>query len=148
MQLLEKGRILAKVISISKQAPVSGAENKTFEPKMLGVARVPQFAAQDFVKAAERFFLASSIEEATSEEYLLALKDRAHYRELLAIDADILSQDDLDAFILLVTGYPRHWLASWTYMERVKELMASNDRSDAEKQEALDACYVEAISVF
>lgn len=139
---------MTKVISLpTKELPT--VEANPFVPKMAGIPPLPKYAVKDFIVATERFWFASFLpEDMSDQEKARALKDRQLYPTLLGSSPDEISQAELDAFILKVTGYSRPWLASWGYQEMIREFNAQTPEGQVEMKEQVDACYVEATSEF
>lgn len=137
----------AKASSSRKVEDCSASKALTIP--MAGISYYPDFAARDFAFAQQRFHYASGLERAKTREALhQADKDRKAYGELVHLDlADpdlVLDVDQVDAFVLAVTGHPISWLAAWSYREYVRCIVIAGDENS---QEYVDQAYAAAISV-
>jgi hypothetical protein len=134
--------------SLTKKSEESSTQKPLSIP-MAGISYYPAFAAKDFTLAQQRFHFASGLERAkTSEDRRQAAKDREFYGDLVHLDlADpnlVLEIDQVDAFVLRVTGHPHAWLAAWSYREYVRCIMYCGDENS---QEYVDQAYAAAISI-
>ncbi|TLX16646.1 hypothetical protein [Rhizobium sp. MHM7A] len=122
---------------------------KTLNIPTAGISYYPSYAAGDFALAQQRFHYASGLEKAkTREDRRQAAKDREAYGGLVHLDLSdpelVLEIDQIDAFVLRVTGHPHAWLAAWSYREYVRCIVTSGDLN---AQEYVDQAYAAAISV-
>jgi hypothetical protein len=125
------------------------ANSETLRIPTAGISYYPSYAARDFAQAQQRFHYASGLEKAkTREDRHQAAKDREVYGDLVHLDLSdpelVLEVDQIDAFVLRVTGHPRAWLAAWSYREYVRCIVSSGD---VNAQEYVDQAYAAAISV-
>ena len=138
----------AKALQSSPKAePVAGPV--TLRIPTAGISYFPSYAAVDFAFAQQRFHYASGLERAGAREDLhQAAKDRDTYGDLVRVDLSdpdlVLDTDQIDTFVLRVTGHPHAWLAAWSYREYVRCIVHSGDEN---AQEYVDQAYAAAISV-
>jgi len=138
----------AKKNTSSKKSDES-ADSKILTIPMAGISYYPSYAAADFEMAQQRFYFASGLEKAkTREDRRQAANDRQSFGALVHLDlADpelVLEIDQIDTFVLRVTGHPHAWLAAWHYKEYVRCIVSSGD---PDAQEYVDHAYAAAISV-
>ena len=138
----------AKQPKSSLKAEINAAP-MTLRIPVAGISYFPSFAAKDFAFAQQRFFYASGLERAGEREDLhQAAKDRDRFGDLVRVDLSnpdlILDSDQIDTFVLHVTGHPHAWLAAWTYREYVRCIVHSGDEN---AQEYVDQAYAAAISI-
>jgi hypothetical protein len=138
----------AKEKTSSKKVEESST-TKTLNIPTAGISYYPSFAADDFELAQQRFNFASGLEKAkTREDRHQSSKDREAYGDLVRLDLSdpelVLEIDQIDTFVLRVTGHPQTWLAAWSYREYVRCIVCSGDE---DAQEYVDQAYAAAISI-
>lgn len=134
----------------TKKTATETSEHVPLHIPMLGIASYPEYAGIDFERAQQRFLLASGVViPQTVEQKVQAERDKVRYAALVDLDLpcdeeQICSFERIDAFVLAVTSYPRHWLAAWNYRQHV-ECVKHSPGPDA--QDLIDFGYAAAISV-
>ncbi len=53
----------------------------------------------------------------------------------------MITFEEVQAFVLLVTGHPRQWYAAWQYDSIIENVMTSADVDVREAQEAINDAY-------
>lgn len=143
---------MSKIIDFPRNVDLEVAAEPQLQVPIVGISEYPHFAERDFNKAFKRFFVSvDAITPDTREEAKQAEIDRMRYSKRFshfttAKDDLLVSFEEIEAFVLLVTGYPRYWYAAWHYDQTVTDLMAEG-RNDQEAQEMINEAYAEAISV-